>query len=163
MFLLVIVLGAYFFGFMTTTFVERSTEARWALTSISNYLFLQHPILGQGVGTFVSRVSEINYFILEFGTPIDAHGLISKLIAEQGLFGLVAFGLFIIWLLKFINRSFKQKPVIGLLALFLALSPLIFQLFNTQYYSSKMWVPIMLSVAIVNVFDKKLVYEEKNN
>ncbi|MFZ2189861.1 MAG: O-antigen ligase family protein [Candidatus Magasanikiibacteriota bacterium] len=154
----VVLLAGYFGIFMTTLYVERSTEARWALTDISLHLFYEHPILGQGVGSFIDRLSEVKYFMWEFGDPIDAHSIISKLLAEQGLLGLLTFGLFIAWVINNILERYHDKKytpeaqLAALLGLFLVVSPLIFQMFNTQYYSAKMWVPIMLGMAQLIVY-----------
>ncbi|MBI2436499.1 MAG: O-antigen ligase family protein [Candidatus Magasanikbacteria bacterium] len=131
----------YMFIFLGSKIVASSNEARIALADIAWHLFKTHPIIGQGVGTFVDRVSDIYLFVYEFGTPIDAHSIVSKLTAEQGLFGLFTFSLFIVWILYRIYhrmrdaRHTEQARLIAFLSFFL------------QYYSAKMWVPIMLAIA----------------
>jgi len=147
----------------TSNLVEKSNAARWQLTDISWFLFKKHPYIGQGVGSFVDNVSQIKLFVLEFGAPIDAHGIVQKLLAEQGLLGLCAFVLFIGWILHTILRRYynsnytKEARLVYFVSFFLILSPLIFQMFNTQFYSSKMWVPIALAItqSILYQKDKK--------
>ena len=46
--------------------------------------------MGVGAGSFVERLSRVYAYTVEFGNPVEAHGLIQKLMAETGLFGLVA-------------------------------------------------------------------------
>ena len=138
--------------FLTTKVVTLSNAARFALTEISWYLFELKFILGQGVGTFIARVSEINYFVYEFGIPIDAHSVVSKIMSEQGLVGLITFGLFVFWIIKNLYKNFNPKNLNGdslsaALGILMVVGILFFQLFSTQYYSAKMWVPIMLAIS----------------
>lgn len=143
----------YFVYFLfTSAAASGSTAARLSLSDVALYLWRQHPLIGQGAGTFVARLGEIRVFSLEFGEPLDAHGVVQKLLSEQGIFGLAAFGLFIGWIILVILRHYRdtnytdEARTAYFVSFFLVLSPLIFQLFNTQYYSSKMWVPISLAL-----------------
>ncbi|MFA5175171.1 MAG: O-antigen ligase family protein [Patescibacteria group bacterium] len=150
----IVPLFVYLVYFLTASpIVRSSTAARWYLANISWFLFKEHPFIGQGVGSFLSRAGEIGIFRFEFGDPLDAHGIAQKLLAEQGIFGLLTFGLFIGWIVFIIYKRYRDERyteearLAYFVSLFLVLSPLIFQLFNTQFYSSKMWVPIALAVA----------------
>lgn len=133
--------------------VSSSTSARWLLTDISFYLFFQHPWLGVGVGNFVTALSDNHLFLVEVGTITDAHGIIQKIISEQGIFGLLSFGLFVGWFFVNILRRYQDKRysvearLQALLGVFLIFIPLFFQLFSTQYYTGKLWVPISLAIA----------------
>ncbi len=146
--------AAYMALFLKSGIVSSSNSARIALTDIGWNLFLEHPILGQGIGTFIDRLRETYYFIYEFGDPIEAHSIVTKIMAEQGMLGIVTFTLFIGWILRsfYIRMTREQYSIdariAAFLSFFLVLSPLIFQLFNTQYYSARMWVPIMLALSI---------------
>ncbi len=138
---------------VTSSAAAGSTAARLSLTDIALYLWRQHPIVGQGAGTFVERLADISVFSLEFGAPLDAHGVVQKLLAEQGIIGLITFGIFMAWIIRTILLRYRDANYTEearsayFVSFFLVLSPLIFQLFNTQYYSSKMWVPISLAIA----------------
>ena len=145
---------AYFLYFVfTNAIVTGSNAARFALTDIALFFWKAHPLIGNGVGSFIPMLSEVLYFEIEFGEAIDAHGIIQKILAEQGLLGVIAFGMFLYWLFRrlharYRDTSFSQEARwVGFFSLFLVLSPFIFQLFNTQYYSSKMWIPFAIAIA----------------
>lgn len=153
--------AAYFI--LTNPTVEASQDARSHLTGIAIYLFREHPFIGQGVGSFLARLAEVDLFRLEFGDPLEAHGVVQKILAEQGLFGLVTFSVFVGYIFWRLYQRYQQEQysiearMLSLLGFFLVLSPAVFQLFNTQYYSSKMWIPIMLAMAQFTIYktDKK--------
>ncbi|MBT4153717.1 MAG: hypothetical protein HOE53_03640 [Candidatus Magasanikbacteria bacterium] len=143
-----------FVAFMlTTTDVYTSTAARWMLTEMSLILFFVHPMLGQGAGMFPTRASEMLVFQMEIGGQQDAHGVMQKLLAEQGLFGLLTFGLLIVAILApIVLRYAKAKKHAHhdklLLAVMLIVAPMTFQLFNTHMYSSKVWAPLAVAFAL---------------
>ncbi|KKQ27205.1 MAG: hypothetical protein US42_C0013G0014 [Candidatus Magasanikbacteria bacterium GW2011_GWC2_37_14] len=149
----------YMSWFLQSRVVRLSNEARIAITSIGWFLFKDHPFIGQGVGTFEDRISSIWYFVYEFGTPIDAHSILSKLLAEQGILGVVAFALFIGYFIslaykKFKNSLEKNLKAEGLLTIVLISGPLFFQLFSTQYYSAIMWLPIVFGIWLCSPLGK---------
>jgi hypothetical protein len=160
--LLSIPIVVYFIYFVfTNTLVIGSNAARIALTEIPLFFFFSHPYVGNGVGSFVSMLSEVHFFLLEFGDSIDAHGFIQKILTEQGVFGLITFCMFVG---SFVVLAYKRYTsaqydfnarMVGLLSLFLILSPLLFQLFNTQYYTAKMWVPVALAIIGLRVYERK--------
>ncbi len=143
-----------FVAFMlTTTDVYTSTATRWMLTEISIILFWVHPLLGQGAGMFPTRASELLVYQMEIGGEQDAHGIMQKLLAEQGLFGLLTFGLLLVAILgPIVYRYFKARKHADhdmlLLAMMLVLAPMTFQLFNTHMYSSKVWAPLAVAFAL---------------
>ena len=152
--MLLIPLGVYLGYFLLTSYAaSSSTAARVALTEVAWLLFQEHPIVGNGVGSFVPLITESYAFRLDFGDPLDAHGIIQKIGAEQGIIGLITFFIFFGWIAYHIYKKYTQKAyttesrLLSFVCLFLLLSPFIFQLFNTQYYSSKMWVPIAICIA----------------
>ena len=154
-------LAVYMVGFlMLNPTVQSSNSARVELANISYMLFQEHPIIGQGVGSFVARLSEVSVFRLEFGDPLEAHGMMQKIGSEQGVVGLIAMGLFLVAifsrLLKRIRSGHYSNEVrmYAFVGLFLALGPLMFQIFNTQYYSSKLWVPFGLAMATFVIYER---------
>lgn len=144
-----------YFGYFLSisNLVQSSNATRWTLTELSWDFFKEHPVIGNGVGTFVNKLGEVTYYLMDFGEPTDAHGLGQKLLAEQGLLGLLTFLVFIFWILQRLYWRYKDERytvearLVAFVSLFLVLSPFIFQLFNTQYYTSRMWVPIALAIA----------------
>ena len=148
----------YFVYFLSGSDIVRGSNAtRWSLTQISWMYFQEHPLIGTGIGSFVPLVADTWYFTLEFGDPVDAHGIVQKIGTEQGILGLVTFALFVWLLLRRVylratdlsyDDSARAAAVFGLA---LMCGSLTFQLFNTQYYSSVMWVPLALALAAQSV------------
>lgn len=158
--LLICVLAVYMLGFiLLNPTVQSSNSARIELARISYALFRESPWIGQGVGTFVNRLAEVSVFRLEFGDPIEAHGVIQKVGAEQGTFGLLTFGAFFLVFFTRLIKRIRSKlhnndaRMYAFMGFFLALGPFIFQLFNTHYYSSKLWVPIGIALAALSLYE----------
>ena len=148
--LLLPVMG-YMYIISTGSAVESSTVARLALTGISWYLFTLHPVIGNGAGTFIDNLGSVSYFTRDFGEPLDAHGFSQKLIAEEGILGLAAFGLLLLMVLWKVFREYliPEKLIEEKVIFFFfltAIGSVIYQFFNTQYYSSKLWVPLGLAL-----------------
>jgi hypothetical protein len=137
--------------FSASSFVQSSTSTRVMLTQIALNIWSQSPWIGAGAGTFVDRIGATTIFLIEYGAPLDSHGWIQKLLAEVGLIGLTAV-LFFFWrLFVFIRnelrantfRSSAERDVFLLLALTVYAEAL-YQCFNTNYWSGKLWLPIGL-------------------
>jgi O-antigen ligase len=132
---------------------ESSNRNRLHLTEIAFEQFRDHPIIGSGVGTFMEAVRRDRWYIADYGTAQEAHGVAQKLLAETGIFGFVTFFGLLAALLAFILRTYMESANlprwrIAILALSCsALGSIIFQLFNTSYYVSKMWLPIGVALA----------------
>jgi len=163
---LLTLLGIYFITFGQTNFVTSSNAARVAMIDKSWSLFLDHPILGNGIGTWQEIVSKDVYYVAEFGQPLEQHGVLWKLIAEQGIAGVIVwFGMMIYFLLvlfKNYTRFTKDNPWRwgALIALLIVLGQFIFQLLDTGYYSAKMWMPLGLAFALMNISQKYLTSEK---
>lgn len=153
--LTIVPLAVYMIVFSFSDVVGSSTNTRLDLTGIAVTYFVRNPFFGTGPGTFVSLVEGTRVFGIEYGDPIDAHGVIQKLIAEGGLFGLITFFLFVGWIIyslfSALARTKKGSEEWSmLLALtIMAIGSITYQLFNTSYYNSKLWVP--LGIAFVGV------------
>jgi hypothetical protein len=153
-------LFGYLFWTLTTEVVESSTMARFEMIQIAWFYFLKHPWLGNGLETFIPTLWEIKAFLLEYGEPLDAHGVIWKLLFEQGLLGCLTFFFFVGIILGVIGRELKnalnegneEKKVVLLIAFLIAVGSLVYQLFNTTYYSSKLWVPLGIAAASAIVY-----------
>lgn len=135
-----------------------STEDRWLLTTISLQALADRPYFGKGGGQFINLVAENIRFHVKYGEPIDSHGIIQKVIAENGLVGLAAWLFLFSCLIKAgyeaLNKYQAENP--WLLPLFLAGSGgLFFQFFNTSYYKGKVWLPIAVALAAVRLLDAK--------
>jgi len=147
----------YFGIFSFSSIVTSSNIARWDMTQIAWTYFAEHPLIGNGVGSFVGLVADTRLFTVEYGDPLDAHGIIQKLLAEQGLLGFTTFFIFVVWLLTTLYRGIYQakndeaKKIE--IALFLTVvGSLIFQLFNASYYSPHLWLPIGLAITAKKIY-----------
>ncbi|MCR4279856.1 MAG: O-antigen ligase family protein [Candidatus Komeilibacteria bacterium] len=155
--LLVVLAGLYFFTWGQSYFVTSSNDARLAMIEASLDLFRLEPLVGHGVGTWLSLTSGNIYYTFQFGLPYEQHGVIWKLIAEQGIIGLLVWLGIMFYLVYravkvWLNLE-KNNPwrLTALVALIVISGQIIFQMLDTGYYSPKMWLPIGLSFALLNI------------
>ncbi len=143
-----------------------STEDRWLLTTISLQALTNKPYLGYGSGEFINLVAENIRFRVKYGEPIDSHGVLQKVAAENGLIGLAALSFLFAVLFKMAYQSLKKYQAANpwLLPLILAgAGGLFFQLFNTSYYKGKVWLPIAVALAAIRLLDAKYDRQENKN
>lgn len=140
-----------------------STENRLLLTEISLNAFQEKPLFGQGSGEFINLVDSNIRFKAKYGEAIDSHGVVQKILAENGLFGLAAWFLIIVYLLKFCFLAVKKYyPKVKWVLPFAlaALGGIFFQFLNTSYYKGKVWFPLILFMLAIK-FSEQL-YDKKN-
>ncbi|MEI7620149.1 MAG: O-antigen ligase family protein [Candidatus Falkowbacteria bacterium] len=140
-----------------------STENRLLLTQIAWRSFLKHPIVGSGPGMFVTLVSDNVRFTAKYGDPLDSHGVWQKLIAEVGFLGTASFVIFIgliFWNLYRALKIYKKETQLLLPLSIAVLGGFVYQFFNTSYYKGKLWVPIAVALAAMNLLQQK--YAKKN-
>lgn len=141
-----------------------STENRLLLTEISIEAFKEKPILGHGSGSFIRLVDDNVRFRAKYGEAIDSHGVIQKVLAENGLFGIIAWFFIIFYLLKIFYQAIKKysasHPWLSPLIIG-ALGGLFFQFLNTSYYKGKVWLPIVLALLAIKVVENN--YGKKEN
>lgn len=142
--------------------VQSSTDARAMLSGVAFDAFRQSPWFGVGAGQFVDHVAKTYAYTVEFGTPMDSHGLIQKVMAEAGAFGLLALAVLLIALARRILPPFRSLRfgtpearaytflVIGVLGAFA------YQLFNTTYWTPKLWLPVGIALAAGRLFTEDL-------
>jgi hypothetical protein len=140
-------------AFSSSALVQSSTTTRVVLAEIAWSLFAASPWIGVGAGTFVDRVGATWIFATEFGAPLDAHGMLQKIFAETGVIGFAALAWVVIAAARFTHATRTalaqhrtEWQVFTLLAIS-AGGALIYQLFNTNYWSGKMWLPLGLMLA----------------
>ncbi|MDO8463547.1 MAG: O-antigen ligase family protein [bacterium] len=147
--------------FSLTTVAQSSNTNRIQLTRIALAQFAEHPIVGGGVGTFQEVVSRDRWYIADFGEPQEAHGLVQKLLAETGILGLVTFIWLLVALLAYVLRAYRAATVapqwrLILLALLASAGgSIVFQLFNTSYFVSKLWLPIGIAVVAARLAQQR--------
>jgi O-antigen ligase len=101
------------FQLLTSSVGWQANENRLFLNEISYEAFSNHPIIGNGAGTFVSLVRANPAYILEYGQPLDSHGVIQKIAVESGILGLIAFLAFIFYILRKLFLAFKNACSAG--------------------------------------------------
>lgn len=148
-------------GLFSRTAVARSSnENRLRLTAIALEQFRDHPFVGAGVGTFQEAVARDRWYIADFGAPQEAHGLVQKLLAETGMLGLVTFVALLAALMRAIVRAYHRaapSPEWQFILLALVTSAagsIVFQLFNTSYFVSKLWLPLGIAIAAARLAER---------
>lgn len=143
----------YMAWFSLSPQVASSTDARATLTGIAWQTFLMHPLVGAGAGTFTARVGDTWAYRLLFGAPLDAHGVFQKLLAETGMIGVAAYILVTVTIAQLgwkIMKRIGWVHRVGEGLMFAAIGVTgawVYQIFNTTYWSAKLWLPIGLFFA----------------
>lgn len=149
--LVLIPLGSIMLTINASTVASSSNSTRLALLEIAYGVFQSSPWIGGGAGTFIERVGSAYVFRLEYGEAFDAHGLLQKLGAETGLAGLVAFAFVCVMLCLYARDSLRSlHGPARIAAIYLtagALGAVIYQFFNTNHWTGKMWLPIGIMLA----------------
>ncbi len=120
------------------------TTGRFAIFEGDLNLFLDHPILGVGVGA--SR------YLRESMKNIVAHVELSRLLSEHGIFGIIYFGILIYYGLQILRNN--KNPV---------LKGVLFALYMVGIYTSfhaamRTFIsPLMIGISVLAVQDPKFV------
>ncbi len=147
-----------------------ATASRLQLTKIAWQSFLDRPVLGFGTGNFMKLVGDNIRFTAQYGDPMDSHGILQKVMAEQGTLGLIVFLLIAAAIFRRLFSLYDRSAEFQELLLPLTvgcLGTFIFQFFNTSYYKGKLWLPIGIALAAAALMqnpDKKhLLYVPPKN
>lgn len=154
--LLILPAVALFVQFLGSSTVISSNLNRLKLLNIAADLFREHPVLGAGPGTFPHIVSQIRWYVIEYGGALDAHGMYAKILAEQGILGTVTWTLLLGVILVRLYRAYAvtrgtRWGVITAAGLIATIGGITFQLFGTGYYLSKFWFPIGVALAAAHL------------
>lgn len=144
---------------------QSSIESRLLLTQISWQAFNNKPIFGWGSGEFINLVADNLRFRAKYGEPIDSHGVWQKILAENGLTGIIAFAIFSFYIFKdfFIAIKKRQEKINLLLPLIIGcLGVFLFEFFNTSYYKGKLWLVAALAMAAVKLVNENKIYEQRS-
>ncbi|HZJ41881.1 MAG TPA: O-antigen ligase family protein, partial [Patescibacteria group bacterium] len=143
-----------------------STENRLLLTEISISALKDKPLFGQGTGTFVSLVENDTRFTAKYGPAVDSHGVLQKIAAENGIFGLLTWLFLLLFLVRFCLLAIKKYyPKVSWVLPFAlaAFGGIFFQFFNTSYYKGKVWLPLILFMLAISFSEKKYGKKNKNS
>lgn len=158
--LVAVPLAVYMFFFSTQGAVLSSNENRQVLNDVTVEMVREDPWFGAGPGNFINVLAENRLFIMEFGTPIDAHGFVQKTLSETGILGLAAFiGLVVSVVVTLYRSTLAQsgtieRTVLSISLFLMVVGSLFFQLFQTSYYVSKLWLPIGIALAAASLYKK---------
>lgn len=143
-----------------------STQNRIILTDISIAAFKDKPLFGQGSGTFLSLVEDNTRFTTKYGSPVDSHGVIQKVAAENGIFGLLTWLFLLLFLVRFCFLAIKKYyPRVSWVLPFTlaAMGGIFFQFFNTSYYKGKVWLPLLLFMLAIKFSEQKYAKKDKSS
>lgn len=151
----------YMFVFMQQAEIQSSNENRIMLGEIALDMWNEHPYIGAGPGTFMSYVQQNPIYMKDFGSPLDAHSVLYKVLAETGVFGFVAFfGMcFMVFrrlFLGILDKLIDMQDRFFLVCLFTTcIGGFFFQFFQTSYYVSKLWFPIGIALSATYILRQK--------
>ena len=142
---------------------QSSNINRIDLSEKAYELFLDYPVIGAGAGTFTQYLQLDKWYLLDYGGVVDSHGMAQKLLSETGILGFLTFGLFLIAVFLFLYKRYKRDDLTVeqrnfiIVALIVFVVNVIFQLFDTGYYTARMWWPIGIGMAIAKLIDKNKI------
>ncbi len=160
--IIAIPLTIYFSVWQNIDFVQSSNVNRLALSEIAWNAFLEHPIIGNGVGSFMNIIGATFVYVVDFGDPLDSHGFVQKLIVEQGILGLISFCGLLIYIITSLVRAYfqafrEQERYYILCLIMLTVGIIFFELFSTSYYLPRMWIPLGVVLAGLRIYHPKSV------
>ncbi len=144
---------------LTTEGAGDSMDNRWQLIKNATNVFLEHPFMGVGVGSFFS----VNGY--KYGMWLPTHNLYTQVLAETGALGTIAFMLLIWQIFKNLKEakfkikdlkmnnsfiSYANKAVIYYLILRLTLG-----LFGDDLVENYWWIAGGLSLVFLNIVKSK--------
>jgi hypothetical protein len=150
--ILLVPFGVGMLYYISSYSARSSNTTRLMMAEIAWNYFRDNPIFGVGAGTFIERLGQVWTFTMEFGAPLDSHGILQKIATETGLLGLAGLAAVLIALAL---QVLKTTPLIKAeqarrvyhLLVAGALGAFVYQIFNTDYWTGKMWLPIGLMLA----------------
>jgi len=151
----------YGYAFLTSEVVQESTTNRWVLLEKALDIFYKHPIVGSGAGTFVEQVSQDKFYILEYGRPTEAHGLVQKLLAETGFLGFLTFFSLLGYILLRLIKIYRKTPEdtsfknIILIVIIYSLGGITFQFFQTSHFFSSFWLPLGIGLSAARLAEEE--------
>lgn len=144
-----------------------STQSRVVALQVVFEKFQENPMFGFGSGEFINILENNTRFIAKYGAPLDSHGVLQKVLVENGVFAFLFFIVFIWGIVQIFYTKLKEykKYYKILLPIILgAFGMFVIQIFSTSYYKGKMWLPVALGLAAFNIIkiNSKKYAREKN-
>lgn len=160
-FILGVILFLYMTVFLTSNVVRSSDSSRIEVTKIVSFYVNRSPLFGYGPGSFMPIIQDTYVHTVEFGDALDAHGFIQKILLEEGWLGFICFAAFLLSVLFLLYQ--EQKKSTEMLPKFLfvmAVGAMVFQLFNTSYFNSVLWMPLGVALTNIGVQRKKISFQK---
>jgi hypothetical protein len=151
----VLVVG-YMALFLGSSVVTSSNKARFTVSEIVIFYVKKSPFLGHGPGMFIPIFESTRDYVQEFGEALDAHGFIQKTAAEEGLVGLglfcmsLGYSLYIVWH-EHRSAHHSDDRELMIVCLVMMSGSILFQLFNTSYFNSVMWMPVGVGLSAAGI------------
>jgi hypothetical protein len=156
---LLLPLGIGMAAYSVSQTAQSSNSTRLMLSEIAFELYQSSPWVGAGAGTFLDRVGSTQVFLIEYGDPLDSHGFIQKLMAETGTFGLIAISIVLIqlgWMLwRARTEIHGEMRTVYVLLISGVGGAFLYQCFNTDYWTAKLWLPFGFLLAGMNLLCAK--------
>ena len=139
--------------FLTSSVVSSSNSARWQMVDITVFYARRSPWFGYGPGTYIDILASTADFVTEHGDPVDSHGFVQKIILEEGVVGFGLFSVAVLLIFYHVRQAIvralqHQYDALVLQSLFIMMvGGVVFQLFDTSYFKSVMWLPMGLGIA----------------
>ena len=116
-------------------------------------LFIERPLLGNGIGSF--KTESLKFYENINTIPYYTHNDFLQLLSETGIFGFFSYTIFFILIVSLIFKNFKQNPI----NIFLLGSILIYlmnSLVNFPFHRPQEIIPFILLSAFILVIKKDL-------
>jgi O-antigen ligase len=158
LFFIGIALVGYMVFFLTSPIVRSSTTSRFTMTDISFFYANRSPLHGYGPGMFMNLLGSVRDWTQEYGEALDAHGLVQKIVVEDGYVGMILFLLFLVYLFKKLWTVYlvSDDKELYMILFMSVVGAVVFQFFNTSYFTSVMWLPIGLALSSATFLKKDL-------
>jgi putative inorganic carbon (HCO3(-)) transporter len=100
----------------TSNLQDDSIQGRLSIMHVALKIFLDHPLLGIGLGNFEHYYQQyaLQFYIPHRGTDMAAHSLYLEIAAERGLLGLAVYLVLIWYIFRIIMKSARQLHAAGL-------------------------------------------------
>ena len=152
--------GLMLYFVSTSNIVSSSNSARLETTKIVFYYLNYSPFFGFGPGAYTKVLGDTRAYGMDFGEPLEAHGFIQKIMIEEGFVGFSFFALFLIACFAHLwqaQRGYGPGQLLSRTLLIMALGGVVFQLFNTEYFSAVMWMPLGVALAYARLRSNRMV------
>ncbi|TAN32499.1 hypothetical protein EPN28_04615 [Patescibacteria group bacterium] len=153
--LAVVFITLYMGAFLTSSIVSNSNSSRVFSTKIVLFYAARSPLFGYGPGMYIRVLGDTWDWFSEYGDPLEAHGFMQKILLEEGLVGLTLFLIFVSYLIYFLwKRAARTRDLMLTATVISVFGAIIFQVFNTSYFNSVMWMPIGVALAATGLKGK---------